>query len=177
MKKSKKPVIGSILLGVGLIGVVGIPSSDNKLYLVIGIIVLIVAGAILLNIGIKQNRQNADTPAQTKTQPSSSPVYETRPQNFTVNVSTPYSRDEAFKCFLIRVNEYNVLELGEGGLFDVIFDRNKDKFVAYDKSGDRLGDLPSNARESLDESDRYEGKILYFDERNESVRPKVEIYK
>lgn len=63
MKKSKKPIIGGILLGVGVLGFMGIATTENKAALIAVCIGFIIAGAILLYLGIKANKRIASTPA------------------------------------------------------------------------------------------------------------------
>lgn len=63
MKKSKKPIIGGILLGVGVLGFMGVATTENKGALIAVCIGFIIAGAILLLLGIKANKQTADMPA------------------------------------------------------------------------------------------------------------------
>lgn len=74
MKKSKKPLIGAILIGVGIIGAFGIPSSESKAALIFGVIALITAGVILLLIGIKQNKRINEEATSKSPVPTSSPV-------------------------------------------------------------------------------------------------------
>ena len=57
MKKSKKPIVGGILIGVGVLGIAGIATSENKGAMIFGVLALIAVGAILLIIGIKQNKK------------------------------------------------------------------------------------------------------------------------
>ena len=173
MKKSKKPLIGIILIGVGVLSVVGVPSSDNKIALIVGILALIAVGAVLLIIGLKQNKKIESASSEKE---AAIPVPTVQRVKLTVE-APGYGGDEVFKCFLVRVDELNIIERGEGYMFDVIFDEDKYKFVAFDKDGGRLGDLPSNARESLTEGERYEGKILYLDDHKSTTTAKVEIYK
>ena len=63
MKKSKKPIIGGILLGLGVVSFGGIANADNKVTLVMGALVLIVVGGLLLYFGIKKNKEIAAMPA------------------------------------------------------------------------------------------------------------------
>lgn len=60
MKKSKKPIIGGILLGVGVLGFMGIATTENKAALIAVCIGFIIAGAILLYLGIKANKALAN---------------------------------------------------------------------------------------------------------------------
>lgn len=60
MKKSKKPIIGGILLGVGVLGFMGVATTENKGALIAVCIGFIIAGAILLLLGIKANKALAN---------------------------------------------------------------------------------------------------------------------
>lgn len=60
MKKSKKPIIGGILIGVGVLGFLGVATSESKGALIAVCIGLIVAGAILLFLGIRANKALAN---------------------------------------------------------------------------------------------------------------------
>lgn len=60
MKKSKKPIIGGVLLGVGVLGFTGIATTENKGALIAVCIGFIIAGAILLYLGIKANKALAN---------------------------------------------------------------------------------------------------------------------
>ena len=66
MKKSKKTLVGGILLGVGVFAIFGLPSAENKSSIIIGIIALIITGGILLAIGIKQNKSIEENTVEPK---------------------------------------------------------------------------------------------------------------
>ena len=74
MKKSKKPIIGGILLGLGVVALGGIASTENKVTLAIGALVLIVVGGLLLYFGIKKNKEIASLPASAAPPASSASV-------------------------------------------------------------------------------------------------------
>ena len=74
MKKSKKPIIGGILLGLGVVALGGIASAENKVTLAIGALVLIVVGGLLLYFGIKKNKEIASLPASAAPPASSASV-------------------------------------------------------------------------------------------------------
>lgn len=56
MKKSKMPIIGAIIGGIGVLGLFGLFQSDDKGALLFGSLALIVVGAVLAFIGIKKNK-------------------------------------------------------------------------------------------------------------------------
>lgn len=56
MKKSKMPIIGAIIGGVGVIGLFGLFQSDDKGGLLFGSLALIVVGAVLVFVGIRKNK-------------------------------------------------------------------------------------------------------------------------
>ncbi len=60
MKKSKKPIVGGILLGVGVLGFAGVATTENKGALIAVCIGFIIAGVILLYLGIKANKKLAN---------------------------------------------------------------------------------------------------------------------
>ena len=63
MKKSKKPIVGGILLGLGVVALTGVAKTDNKITLVIGAVIMMIVGGILLYLGIKRNKEIAAMPA------------------------------------------------------------------------------------------------------------------
>lgn len=65
MKKSKKPIVGGILLGVGVLGFAGVATTENKGALIAVCIGFIIAGAILLYLGIKANKRIANSTTST----------------------------------------------------------------------------------------------------------------
>lgn len=114
MKKSKKPIVGGILLGVGVLGIFGIGASVNKVFLIIGILGLIAAGVILLIIGIRQNKSltstltvddNYRSPSQNFTQPSTTSYTEKRSMK---NIDSYKSVEmlPAFQGDLMKVYQY-----------------------------------------------------------------------
>ena len=115
MKKSKKPIVGGILLGVGVLCVFGIGASDNKVSLIIGIVGLIVAGTILLIIGIRQNKSLSSTvtenvnyrsPSQNLKQPSTTSYTEKCSNMKNIDGSKSVEMLPAFQGDMIKVYQY-----------------------------------------------------------------------
>lgn len=55
MKKSKMPLVGAIIGGVGVIGLFGLFQAENKGTMLFGSLILIVVGAVILFLGIRKN--------------------------------------------------------------------------------------------------------------------------
>lgn len=69
MKKSKMPLAGAIIGGVGVIGLFGLFQAGNKGAMLFGSLILIVVGAVILFLGIRKNNAiNADKPLEQEQQ-------------------------------------------------------------------------------------------------------------
>lgn len=66
MKKDKKFIIGIILLAIGVIGFIGVPSSDNKASLIAGSLIVLAIGGFLLYLSLKKKKETEQT-SQSKT--------------------------------------------------------------------------------------------------------------
>ena len=75
-----KFIIGCVLIGLGLIGFIGVPGSDDKSALIMGSIMVIAAGVVLLFFGLKKNKQTEARPIE-------------RPVPETTTKSVDYTRD------------------------------------------------------------------------------------
>ena len=101
MKKNKKTMIGIILLAVGVIGAFGIPASKDKTALIVGVIGLVIAGAVLLFLGIKQSKAAVKQPPVFST-----PATGTSPAVLPVDGSKSVEMLPAFQGDLIKVYQY-----------------------------------------------------------------------
>lgn len=79
-KMDVKFIIGCVLIGLGLIGFIGVPGSDDKSALIMGSIMVIAAGVVLLFFGLKKNKQTEARPIE-------------RPVPETITKSVDYTRD------------------------------------------------------------------------------------
>lgn len=69
MKKSKMPLVGAIIGGVGVIGLLGMLQAENKGAMLFGSLVLIAVGAVIVFLGIRKNNAIiADKPLEQKQQ-------------------------------------------------------------------------------------------------------------
>lgn len=106
MKKDKKFIIGIILLAIGVIGLFGIPSSDNKTSLIIGCLIILAIGGVLLYLGITtkknitQNTQESNS--QTNTISKTAPTH----QFNNVDGSQPVNLLPLVQNDLIKIYEY-----------------------------------------------------------------------
>lgn len=87
------------------------------------------------------------------------------------------SGESVFSGFLVRVNEFLLIEHGEGYVFDILYDEEKNKYIAYDSDDERLGELPSAARQALTVGENYRGRIMYFEERGATTTAMIEVFK
>lgn len=56
MKKDKKRIIGIVMLVIGVLGLFGVPSSDDKGTLIAGSLVFIAIGGVLLYLSVKAKK-------------------------------------------------------------------------------------------------------------------------
>lgn len=66
MKKSKMPIVGGILIGLGVLSFGGIAKAESKATLIIGALVFIAVGGLLLYLGIKKNKEITTLSAEEK---------------------------------------------------------------------------------------------------------------
>lgn len=62
MKKDKKRIIGIVMLVIGVLGLFGVPSSDDKGTLIAGSLVFIAIGGVLLFLSVKAKKNATNMP-------------------------------------------------------------------------------------------------------------------
>ena len=96
MKTSAKlKIIGGILLGIGVVRLISAFQSNNTLSLIAGDLLFIIAGAVLLIIGILKSKTDSGKLVNSSTQPTISPQAEQTPpspQSAPILQTTPESK-------------------------------------------------------------------------------------
>lgn len=147
MKKSKMPLVGAIIGGVGVIGLFGLFQAENKGAMLFGSLILIVVGVLIVFFGIKKNKSiTAAEPPEQKQCPEpqstvvknedisqniSKPIVEsvsnTNPEIINNN-STPVDRNKGAHWLPLEVNGYyKIYEYLE----NVCFDKNENNPYEY----------------------------------------------